>query len=282
MIVLSVCSAGAYGIADFLGGLSTRQAHVLRVVAVSAPASLVLELLLVPVLGADWNAQSVGWGALSGVASAFSFALLYLALSIGPMTIIAPTTAIVSALLPAVVGLVGGEHLSMAGIIGIPVALCAIALVTIRGRTSVAVASPRAVLVAVAAGTAIALQLITLDAAPHDSGVAPLVIGRTVSSLLAFSALLLVRPRANGVRVPIAIAATAGCLDSLANLFFLLAAREGLLSVSAVIVALYPAATVLLAAVVLKERIGRVQWAGLAVAAAGVALLASGHAPAVG
>lgn len=275
MIFLSVCSACAYGIADFLGGLAARKAQVLRVVAVSAPASLVIELVLLPILGAEWNAGSIGWGALSGVASAFAFVLLYLALAMGPMGVMAPITAIVSALLPAIVGLIGGEQLSLAGILGIPVALCAIALVTVKRQATEHGVSRRAVLVAVAAGAAIAAQLITLDAAPHDSGIAPLIVGRTVSSLLMFSAVLFVRYKPDGGRVPIAVAAAAGCLDSLANLFFLLAAREGLLSVSAVIVALYPAATVLLAAVVLKERIGRSQWLGLATAAAGVILLAS-------
>ncbi|MGH3614279.1 MAG: EamA family transporter [Pseudonocardia sp.] len=275
MILLSVGSACTYGIADFLGGLAARKAHVLRVVAVSAPASLMIELVLLPTLGAEWNAGSVGWGALSGVASAFAFALLYLALSMGPMSTMAPITAIVSALLPAVVGLIGGERLSPAGVLGIPVALCAIALVTIKRQATVSVVPRRAILVAVAAGAAIALQLITLDAAPHDSGIAPLIIGRTVSSLLVFSAVLLVRSKPDSGRVPIAVAAAAGCLDSLANLLFLQAARAGLLSVSAVIVALYPAATVLLAALVLKERIGRNQWLGLATAAAGVILLAS-------
>ncbi|SMC51705.1 EamA-like transporter family protein [Kibdelosporangium aridum] len=272
MILLSVAGACAYGVADFLGGLASRKAHVLRVVVISAPASLAIELVLWPVLGAAWNAGSLGWGALSGVASAFAFSLLYLALSIGPMSIMAPITAIVSALLPAVVGLVGGERLSVAGLIGIPVAVGAIVLVTVS-RTSAAV-SLKAIIVAVLAGAAIAVQLITLDAAPHDSGVAPLIVGRTVSSLLVFSVVLFVRTSDKG-KVPVVVAAAAGCLDSLANLLFLLAAREGMLSISAVIVALYPAATVVLAAVVLKERIRRSQWLGLAAAATGVILLAS-------
>ncbi|CAM3591184.1 EamA family transporter [Kibdelosporangium persicum] len=274
MILLSVAGACAYGVADFLGGLASRKAHVLRVVVISAPASLAIELVLLPILGASWTAGSIGWGALSGVASAFAFSLLYLALSIGPMSVMAPITAIVSALLPAVVGLLDGERLPVAGVAGIPVALCAIVLVTMNRQTAAEKIPMRAIAVAVLAGAAIATQLITLDAAPHDSGVAPLIVGRTVSSLLVLSVVLFVRTSHKG-KVPVVIAAAAGCLDSLANLFFLLAAREGMLSVSAVIVALYPAATVLLAAVVLKERIRRNQWLGLAAAAAGVVLLST-------
>ncbi|WP_245572380.1 EamA family transporter [Actinokineospora enzanensis] len=275
MILLSVCSACAFGVADFLGGKATRGAHVLRVVGISAPASLAVELAVLPFLGAQWTAAAVGFGALSGVASAFCFALLYLALSMGPMSVMAPITAIVSALLPVLVGVIRGEHLTFTAALGIPVAVAAIALVTIRRRTGGHVVSPRAVLVAVGAGVAIAAQLILLNAAPHDSGVAPLVAGRAVSSVVVLGVAFAVRRRIGRGEVPVVTAAAAGCIDSAANLLFLLASREGLLSVSAVIVALYPAATVLLAAVVLKERVGRAQWLGLAAAAAGVALLAA-------
>jgi len=276
MIVLAVAGACAYGIADFLGGVASRKANVFRVVAISAPASLLIELVLLPLLGARWNAGSIGWGAASGVASAFAFALLYYALSIGPMTIMAPITAIVSAALPVAVGLAQGEHLSVAEIAGLPVAVCAILLVTVKRGSGATTVSPRAVVIACLAGAAIATQLIVLDQAPHNSGVAPLIAGRLVSSVIVLAAAVAMRRRIDAGRPPIAVAAAAGCLDSLANLFFLLAARSGLLSISATIVALYPAATVILARVLLKENISRTQWLGLATSAAGVVLLARG------
>jgi len=275
MILLSVASALAYGTADFLGGAASRKANVFRVVAISAPASLVVEALILPILGARWTAGSIGWGALSGIASAFAFALLYHALSIGPLVIVAPITAIVSAALPVAVGLAEGEHLTAAEIAGLPVAVCAIMLVTVKRSVVLASVRPWAVGVACLAGAAIATQLITLDQAPHNSGVAPLIIGRGVSTLVVLGAALTFGRRIDSGRPPIAVASAAGCLDSLANLFFLLAARSGLLSISAVIVALYPAATIVLARVVLRESISRTQWLGLATAAAGVALLAA-------
>ncbi|WP_344416940.1 DMT family transporter [Amycolatopsis minnesotensis] len=273
MILLAVASAGAYGIADFLGGTASRKANVFRVVAISAPASLLVEVLLLPLLGARWNAGSLGWGAVSGIASAFAFALFYYALASGPMTIMAPITAVVSAALPVLVGLVAGERLSAAGIAGLPVAVCAIVLVTVKRDFAVAVVSRRAVVVAFLAGAAIALQLIMLHQAPHDSGVAPLIVGRTVSSLILLGAVVAMRRRIGSGRPPIVLAAAAGCLDSLANLFFLLASRAGLLSVSAAIVALYPVATVVLARVMIKEQIRGVQWLGLTTAVVGVVLL---------
>ncbi|QWF84821.1 DMT family transporter [Amycolatopsis sp. CA-230715] len=274
MILLAVASACAYGIADFLGGTASRKANVFRVVAVSAPASLLVEVLLLPLLGARWNAGSLGWGAASGVASAFGFALFYYALAIGPMTIMAPITAIVSAALPVVVGLAEGERLSAAAIAGLPVAGCAIVLVTVKRDVAMVAISRRAFVVACLAGCAIALQLVMLDQAPHDSGIAPLVVGRSVSSVILLATAIAMRRRIGPGRPPMAVAAGAGCLDSLANLFFLLAARAGLLSISAAIVALYPVSTVILARVVLKEHISGTQWVGLTTAVVGVALLA--------
>lgn len=273
-LILAICSAGTYGVADFLGGFAARNANVFRVVAISAPASLVVELALWPVLGATWSPAALGWGAASGVASAAAFVLLYLALSIGPMGVLSPVTAVVSALLPAGIGLLSGERLSPLALLGIPVSIVAILLVSITPVGAGARVQPYALVIAVGAGTAIALQLIALDAAPHDSGVAPLIIGRAVSSTLVIGAVLLQPRNPNAGRANIPLAALAGALDSIANLLFLLAARAGMLTVSAVVVALYPAATVLLARVILAERLGPRQWVGLFIAAVGVALLA--------
>ncbi|MGH3881911.1 MAG: EamA family transporter [Pseudonocardiaceae bacterium] len=275
MILLSVASAVSYGVADFVGGVASRRAHVLRVVAVSAPASLGVELILLPFLGAQWNASAIGWGALSGVASALAFTLLYRTLAIGPMTVLAPVTALVSGVLPVVVGVSTGDRLSISAIVGIPLALCAVVLIATNGPSGGGGRpAPHAVLLACGAGAAIAGQLITLEQAPHDSGLAPLVTGRVVSSALLLSAAVVQRHSLGDSRPPLLAAAAAGCLDSLANTFFLFAARAGNLSISAVIVALYPAATVLLARFVLRERINGIQRVSLVTAAVAVALLA--------
>ena len=171
----------AYGCADFLGGLMTRRSTVLGTVLIAAPASLAVELLLWPVLGADWSAAAIWWGAASGVASAASFALLYQCLAIGPMSVLSPITALVSALIPVGVGLVSGERIGAAGLFGVPVALLAVLLISREGgaapggeRSGSPVAHTRAtrtgLLLALGAGTAIALQLIFLDAAPRTAG----------------------------------------------------------------------------------------------------------------
>lgn len=273
-LLLALGSSLAYGCADFLGGLGARKAHVLRTVMVAAPASLAVELLLWPFLGASFSTGALGWGAASGVASAAAFALLYRTLAIGPMNVLSPITALVSAILPVSVGLLQGEHLGAAGLVGLPLALAAVVLVSAGHGTGTARPSRTALLLAFGAGTAIALQLTFLHQAPGDSGVAPLIIGRAVSSAVTLAAAGLMHRRLGTERPAYAMSAAAGVLDSVANLLFLLAARSGDLAVVAVITALYPAGTVLLARGVLAERIHRGQLVGLGTAAVAVSLLA--------
>ncbi|MER5277617.1 EamA family transporter [Streptomyces sp. NPDC002809] len=273
-LLLALGSSLAYGCADFLGGLGARRAHVLRTVMIAAPASLVVELLLWPFLGASFGAAALGWGAASGVASAAAFALLYKTLAIGPMNVLSPVTALMSAMLPVGVGLLQGERLGVAGLVGLPLALAAVVLVS-AGHGSGAVRPSRTALrLALGAGAAIALQLVFLHQAPSDSGVAPLIIGRAVSSAVTLGAAGLMFRRLGSERPSCAMSVSAGVLDSVANLLFLLAARSGDLAVVAVITALYPAGTVLLARSVLAERIHRGQIVGLGTAVAAVSLLA--------
>ncbi|MFG2881850.1 EamA family transporter [Streptomyces sp. NPDC048297] len=273
-LLLALGSSLTYGCADFLGGLGARKAHVLRTVMVAAPASLAVELMLWPVLGASFSRGALGWGALSGVASAAAFALLYRTLAIGPMNVLSPVTALVSAALPVGVGLMQGEHLTAAGLVGLPLALMAVVLVSAGHGAGSARSSRTALLLAFGAGAAIALQLVFLHQAPSDSGVAPLIMGRAVSSAVTLVAAGLLRRRLGPEKPAYALLAGAGVLDSIANLLFLLAARSGDLAVVAVLTALYSAGTVLLARGVLSERIARGQLVGLGTAAVAVSLLA--------
>ncbi|MFF7888269.1 EamA family transporter [Streptomyces sp. NPDC020794] len=273
-LLLALGSSLAYGCADFLGGLGARKAHVLRTVMIAAPASLAVELLLWPFLGASFSADALAWGGASGIASAAAFALLYRTLAIGPMNVLSPVTALVSAMLPVGVGLLQGEHLGAAGLVGLPLALVAVVLVSAGHGAGTARPSRTALLLAFGAGGAIAFQLIFLHQAPSDSGVAPLIIGRAVSSAVILAAAGLMYRRLGSERPAYAMSTAAGVLDSMANLLFLLAARSGDLTVVAVITALYPAGTVLLARSVLAERIRRGQLVGLGAAAVAVSLLA--------
>ncbi|MEZ5073733.1 MAG: EamA family transporter [Solirubrobacterales bacterium] len=275
-LLLALASSFAYGSADFLGGVASRSAHVLRVVAIAAPTSLLVEVLLWPAFGARFDTGAVAWGAASGVASAAAFALLYRTLAIGPMSVLSPVTAVVSAALPVSVGLIGGEQLSGPAVGGVALAFVAVVVISGGPDGSGLRPSRAALMLAFAAGAAIALQLICLDQAPHDSGIAPLLVGRAVSAAVVLAAAGALRDRLGPNRPDVPAAAGAGALDSLANLSFLLAVREGDLAIVAVITALYPAATVILARAFLTERIGAIQLAGLGLAAGAVSLLAIG------
>src|SRR3954452_2169316 len=181
-LFLALASSLAYGAADYLGGVAARGAHVLRVVVIAAPASLLVELLLWPVVGATFSPGAVTWGAASGIASAAAFALLYRTLAIGPMSVLSPVTALVSAALPVSVGLLEGEQVGGVAFCGVALALVAVVVVSggIDGRA--ARPTRAALLLAVGAGAAIALQLVCLDYAYRYSGVPPLLVGRAVSS----------------------------------------------------------------------------------------------------
>lgn len=275
-LLLALASSLAYGSADFLGGVAARGAHVLRVIVIAAPASLLVEVVLWPAVGAHFDAGAVAWGAASGLGSAAAFALLYRTLAIGPMSVLSPVTALVSAALPVSVGLIEGERLGGLAVGGMTLALAAIVIVSGGTDTRGLRPSRTALALALGAGAAIALQLVCLDQAPSDSGVAPLLVGRAVSSAVVLGAAFMLRGRLGAARPSLPASAAAGALDSLANFAFLLAVRDGDLAVVAVVTALYPAATVVLARALLAERIGTTQLAGLGLAAVAVSLLAVG------
>jgi drug/metabolite transporter (DMT)-like permease len=277
-ILFALASSLGYGCADFAGGLASRGAHVLRVAAIGAPAGLAVQLVLLPVAGGHWSAAALGWGAASGLASAVSIILLNQSLALGPMSVLSPVTAVVSALLPVAAGIIGGERLPPAGIAGIVLALAAVTAISAGGGEHATRPSRGALAMAVGAGLAIAAQLICLHQSPADSGTTPVLAGRVVSAAILLTAFALHRPAHAPAGAPgrgsTALALAGGTIDTLSNVAFLLAARHGSLAVVAVIAALYPGGTVLLARVTLGERVARSQLAGLAGAAAAVALLA--------
>ncbi|MGO9177833.1 MAG: EamA family transporter [Candidatus Limnocylindrales bacterium] len=271
---LALASALGYGTADFAGGLASRNARVLRVVAAAVPARLLVNLLLLPILGADWSAPAVAWGAGSGLASAGSFALLYETLALGPMSVLSPLTAVISAVIPVVVGLLEGERLGTAAMLGLLAAVLAIVLVGGGPAAESGRPSRVALVLGMGAGVAIAAQLICLHQAPAESGLAPLVAASAASSSVVLGAFLVLRRHVDSRRPHWPLALGSGALSACANLAFLLAVRSGELAIVAVITALFPAVTVLLARLVLRERLHPTQVAGLAAAALAVSLLA--------
>jgi drug/metabolite transporter (DMT)-like permease len=282
VVLLGLASAVVYGAGDFFGGMASKRIPPVRVVALAGIVGFVLLSALSLLLGGRLSEGAVFWGLLSGVAGSFAILTLYAALAIGPMSILSPLTAVISAIVPLTWGVVLGERLPVIGYVALGIALVAVVLVGFVPEKGAVRPRLRGVVYAVVSGVLIGVLLIMLDRAPDDSGLLPLVFSR-VSYLVILWGIVLVLWLASRARPTAPAASTrsvlwlilaAGAADAIANALLLVGFRVGELSVMAVLTALYPAGTIVLAAVVLKERIAPVQWVGLVLALIAAALLA--------
>jgi len=309
--VTALVGAVVYGAADFLGGLAARRLRSIVVTAIAALAGLAALLLAQPLFSGTWSAADVAWGVGGGVVSVVAIALLYACLAIGPMSILSPLTAVVSAVAPMLWGLlVKGDALAPIGYAGLAVALVAVVLVGFIPGEKIVRPSARGLAMAAGAGLAIGAFLIILDQTSPDSGLVPLVTSRATSGVLTVAIIgtLALAAMRRGERprsvlevtgLPLGatpsghadlehaatqagrvlasprqawwLAIACGIADAAANALALLALRMGDLAVVSALTALYPAGTIILAAIVLRERVAAVQWVGL-----GLALTAGG------
>jgi drug/metabolite transporter (DMT)-like permease len=271
--ILALSSAVCYGAADFLGGLTAKRASTLPIVVISQFAGLALLFVMLPLLPESTPMRAdYLWGAVAGLTGGAGVALLYRALAIGVMAVVAPTTAVCAVVIPVLVAVGMGERPEAVTIAGIVLALVAIALVSQSNHPEPvqegAASSSRqsAFWLAMLSGVLIGLFFVALARTSEDAGLWPLVAARIVSvSLFAVMTLL----ASQSLRLPSAIVGTViagGALDMLANLLYLLATRAGPLSVVVTLASLYPASTVLLARIVLRERLSATQWIGVACA----------------
>jgi drug/metabolite transporter (DMT)-like permease len=282
-MVFALVAALGYGLSDFVGGLASRRTHVLRVVLFTYPIGLVGLLLVTPLAGGHLGGLDLVIAMLGGAANGLAIIWFYSALATGPMNVVSPLTALLVAGLPLVFGLVTGEQLGAVAIGGAVLAVIAVVLVSREERTAVDEAGPvrftaRVGWLTVGSGAAFAVYFVLLDQMPHDSGLWPLVVSRGTATALVVAAALVAGQFRIPERSAIALSVGAGLLDAVGNTAFLLALRTGLLAVVSVLTSLYPAATVLMARLVLQERTGRVQRLGLALAAVSVTLIAGGSA----
>lgn len=274
-VVFALPAALAYGLADFAGGIAARRAPVLLVAAVMQAAGLVALVPAALLLPGQWSAAAVWSGAGAGLAGASGLLLYLRGLAVGPMGVVAPLSAVVGAGLPLLIGMVGGERPGPVAWTAIGVALVAIVLATAGARGDAATGIGLAL--GLAAGIGFGLFFVGVDAAPADSGLVPLLVGRMVSvPLLAAGVLVRGRPGRDTASRALALMLAGGVADALANALFLLAARSGDLGVSAVVVSLYPVVVVLLARAVLHERLSAAQMASAGLAVGASVLLAVG------
>jgi drug/metabolite transporter (DMT)-like permease len=279
---LALASAALYGAADFLGGLASRRASTISIVLVSQGAGLVPLALLLFALPGTPSGQDFIWGAVAGLAGSVGVALLYRALAIGTMSIVAPTTAVCAVMLPVLVEVLRGERLPPVTQGGIGLAIVAIALVSQQesresddARSTRRRMFPAGMGLALASGVAIGLFFLALARTSAAAGLWPLFASRGLS-MLVFGAIA--AAGFQGFRLDrkvFKIAVACGVVDMLANALYLLASRGGPLSVVVTLASLYPASTVVLARVVTGERLSRRQGIGVACALVAVVVIVS-------
>ncbi len=283
--LLALSSAALYGAADFLGGLASRRTNVVAIVVTSQGCGLTLLALSLPLLPeATPSARDLFWGGVAGLAGGVGVTLLYRALAVGRMAVVAPTTAVCAVMIPVVTGVLLGERLAPLTILGVAMAIIAIVLVSQQQEAS-GYGPPRAgklppgVALALPSGVAIGLFFLALAETEAQAGLWPLLAARAVSVTL-FAVIGLVSGRPLRLTAPVArITAAGGVIDMVANALYLLATRYGPLSIAVTLSSLYPASTVILARMVLGERLTRWQVSGVVCAVLAVALIVGGSGP---
>jgi len=275
-ILLALVCAVSYGVADFWGGLATRRASVLKVLPVIVISGVLMLLCFLPFLHADFSPAAVRAGVFAGLAGVFGYALVMYSLALGPMSVVAPITAVTASIIPFTVGIVRGDRLSLTSSIGAVIALLSIILVSRTTADATHAITRKAVVSALLAGVSVSGYLLGISGGPTDSGIAPVLVARCVTGVL-FTVAALTQLKRLGTEQPnYKLAIASGSLDVWGGTGFMLATRHGALAMVSVISALYPALTVLLARVVLHERLERHQVIGLGGAGLAVVLLTLG------
>jgi drug/metabolite transporter (DMT)-like permease len=250
---------------------------VLTVMVISQPIGLSLVLIVALLAGGDVPPGGSMLAAVGGgVAGAFGLGCFYAAMARGPMSIVAPIASM-GAVVPITVGLARGEQPAAVQVVGLVVALAGIALAVREAEHPGAVEVPaRSVFLAALGGLGFGTFFTGIDAAAgHDPFWAAVAARGGGSTVIVLAALVTSAPLVVS-RAAIAPLLAIAVLDTAANVLFAGASNQGLLSLVAVAASLYPVATILLARVVLGERLARVQQAGVALALCGVAMIAAG------
>lgn len=271
---LSLATAAAWGAADFSGGFASKRAEVFRVVAVAHACGLVMMLALAWFSGEPMPpASTLWWGAAAGVTGAFGVAALYKGLAIGRMGVIAPVASVLTAVIPVIIGMATEGLPDRLQLAGFALALVSIWLIA---RPDGELDSHRGLGLAILAGVSFGLFLACAKQAGHHGVFWPMTAARVASTALMLI-IVTFSPRDSRPLLPNLIPILiAGVLDSGANALFVAATQHGRLDVAAVLSSLYPASTVVLARVLLKERISGMQGVGIAAALLSVALISAG------
>jgi drug/metabolite transporter (DMT)-like permease len=275
-LALSLASAASWGVSDFLGGLQSRRLPVLVVLAVSQPAGLLLIALLIVLIGADpISAEKLAIASFAGAAALAGLGAFYAAMAMGTVSVVAPIASL-GVIVPVAFGLAQGEEPGTLQLAGLIIAIAGVVILSHEEHPAQGGVARRSIVLAILAGLGFGIFFTGIDAASPDRPGWAIFAVRVGGVSAVALALLVSRPRFEGVASAIPALAAIGTFDIVANALFAVASTKGILPVVAVGGSMYPAFTIALAHLVLGERLATIQRAGVALALAGVALIASG------
>jgi drug/metabolite transporter (DMT)-like permease len=286
VVLLGLAAAVLYGGGDFLGGMATRRAHVLSVLMLVETAAVIVSVAVALLSGGPAILSGLTWGFSAGVIGGLGLIIFYVGLAAGPMSVVAPVSGLVATVLPVAVALAEGERPGVGVYAGALLCLVAIVLASSASEADEAdeadgtgLARPprrvgRAIAYGTASGVSFGLFFLLIRNAGQSGEVWPVAAGRIGELAVVLAAAAVLRPGLRGLRGGLPLAAvSAGVIDVVANLCYVAATRIGAFGLAVVLASLYPGVTVLLARVVLGERLRWIQRVGLGLAAAGILLV---------
>jgi len=288
VVLLGLAAALLYGSGDFLGGMASRRAHVLTVLTLVETAGVIAALAVAAASPGPASLAGLAWGFSAGLVGGLGLIIFYTGLAAGPMSVVAPVSGLVSTVLPVAVALAEGERPGAGVYAGALLCLVAIVLASSASDTASDTGGDtgparrpgrlgRAIAYGTASGVSFGLFFLLIRNAGQSGEVWPVAAGRIGELAIVLAAAAVLRPgllRGAGGGIPL-VAAGAGVMDVVANICYVAATRTGAFGLAVVLASLYPGVTVLLARVVLGERLRWIQRVGLALAGVGIVLVAA-------
>lgn len=275
-VIIGLFVAGSFGTADFLGGLASRRASTLAVLAFAQLCALIGAVVVAFLAGGPLTAHDLAFGALAGVLNLCALGCLYRGFAVGQIAQVAPVAAVIGATIPVGWGLATGERPTTIALVGVAIAILAGGLLSRGGEEEHGPFTERGLALAVAAGVGFGTSFICFAAASHNSSFWPVLTGRCAAVLAIVAALVVTRTSLSIDRTSRTQAVTAGVFDVTATALLLVALRAGLATTVAPVVALAPGFSVTHAWWYLRERASPIQLVGLALALVGLLLIGIG------
>ena len=246
---------------------------------VTYPVATVLLGVTAATAGGPVHSGALLWGTLYGISQAIGVYWFYAAVSAGPISVVSPLAAILNAAVPVAVGVALGERPGETASVGVALAMLAVILVSRESPADEDVRTHRftgkVAWLTVGSGVAFGLDFVLLHQAPAECRLWPLFFARAAATVLVFAVAAMSNNLQLPTRTPLRLAVAAALLDTCANITMLLAIQKWMLSLASILISLYPATTVILAIIVLRERLTRWQALGMILAAVSVSMIAA-------